>query len=205
MDAENMRVVSGEEADGDRDVAAAAALNDVGELETIVEEIAIVDGEATAIAAQDDASLHKIPDGSEPMAADGGSEPMASDVELEDAAETAARRSYERKKISLVAVGESFDINGNCYTRTTPCTNRSLVCTMCRPELAEDDHKPLPPPPGAAKGPKKKASTRPAVGSYYMNTHLAPPRVVPDARGLVLALKAEERTRLRLERQHGGE
>lgn len=33
MDAENMRVVSGEEADGDRDVAAAAALNDVGELE----------------------------------------------------------------------------------------------------------------------------------------------------------------------------
>lgn len=153
MDAENVRAVSGEDADGD--VAVAAALNDVGELETIVEETAIVDGEAAAVAAQDNASLHEIPDGSEPVAADGGSEPVASDVELEDAAETAARRNYERKKIPLVAVGESFDISGYCYTRTTPCTNRPLVCTMCHPELAEDDHKPPPPPPGAMKGPKK--------------------------------------------------
>ena len=127
MDAENVRAVSGEDADGD--VAVAAALNDVGELETIVEEIAIVDSEAAAVAAQDDASLHEITDGSEPMAADGGSEPVASDVELEDAAETEARRNYERKKIPFVAVGKFFDINGYCYTRTTT----GVTCSGCGP------------------------------------------------------------------------
>ena len=45
-------------------------MNDVGELETIVEEIAIVDGEVAAVAAQDDASLHETPGGSEPVASD---------------------------------------------------------------------------------------------------------------------------------------
>jgi len=39
-----------------------------------------------------------------------------------------------------------------------------------------------------------------------MNTHLARAHgSSPMPAGLVLALKAEERTRLRLERQHGGE
>jgi len=75
---------------------------------------------------------------------------------------------------------------------------------MCHPELAEDDHKP-PSPPGAVQGSKKKkASTRPAVWSYNMNTHWARAHgTSPMPAGLVsaIALKAEERTRL--ERQHG--
>jgi len=149
MDAENVRVVSGEEADGDREVAAAAALNDVGELETIVEEIAIVDGEAAAVAAQDDASLHEITDGSEPMAADGGSEPVASDLEPEDAAETAARRNYEGRRPPLwrsagPSTSAATATRGRRRARTGRSSARCATPSLLRTTTSRRRRRPVP-------------------------------------------------------------
>jgi len=60
-----------------------------------------------------------------------------------------------------------------------PSTNRPIVCPLCEPNLAEDNHL------SSSRGSKKnKAKVRPAVWSYNMRAHLgAQPRQQSHATG----------------------
>ena len=82
-------------------------------------------------------------------------------------------------------------------SKTSPSTNRPIVCPACHPELAEDAHKPE--NSGAPK--KRKGMVRPAVWSYNMRAHWQRLHsTTPMFRGIAAAIELAPNERDRLKK-----